>query len=208
MALAAASTPNVRPVGRTSSCGGSAWVRGKLCMAVGRRTCPSRQSRKRSTSWSSSVSDYMSSTQAPSRLKQIDRRSCTGNVNSLKLGGLPAHPLRNTRSRPATRVWVCRGSDALQADVLTVPSRCAARVAFCWKRDKTIRVPAGIMEGTAGEAAGRVQSKSTLSACGDQLARTPVRRILSQPESGGGDVQEAAANPPDQAVLQKEEVAR
>ena len=127
MALAAASTPNVRPVGRTSSCGGSAWVRGKLCMAVGRRTCPSRQSRKRSTSWSSSVSGYMSSTQAPSRLKQIDRRSCTGNVNSPKLGGLPAHPLRNTRSRPATRVWVCRGSDALQADVLTVPSRCARR---------------------------------------------------------------------------------
>ena len=170
MALAAASTPRVGPGERTSSCGGSAWVRGKLCMAVGRRTCPSRQSRKRSTSWSSSVSDYMSSTQAPSRLKQIDRRSCTGNVNSLKLGGLPAHPLRNTRSRPATRVWVCRGSDALQADVLTVPSRCAARVAFCWKRDKTIRVPAGIMEGTTGEAAGRVQSKSTLSACGDQLA--------------------------------------
>ncbi len=38
--------------------------------------------------------------------------------------------------------------------------------------------------------------------------RTPVRRILSRPESGGGDAQEAAADSPDQAVLQKEEVAR
>lgn len=56
-------------------------------MAVGRRACPSRRLRRRSTSWSSSVSDSMSSTQAPSRLKQIDGRSRTGNVNLLKLGG-------------------------------------------------------------------------------------------------------------------------
>jgi len=55
-------------------------------MAVGRRGCPSRQLRRRSTSWYSSVSDSMSSAQAPSRLKQIDGRSCTGNVNLLKLG--------------------------------------------------------------------------------------------------------------------------
>jgi hypothetical protein len=73
--------------------GGSAWVRGKLCMAVGRRACPSRQLRRRSTSWSSSVSDYTSSTLAPSRWKQIDWRLCTGNVNLLKLGGRPARPL-------------------------------------------------------------------------------------------------------------------
>jgi hypothetical protein len=73
--------------------GGSAWVRGKLCMAVGRRDCPSRQLRRRSTSWSSSVSDYTSSTLAPSRWKQIDWRLCTGNVNLLKLGGRPARPL-------------------------------------------------------------------------------------------------------------------
>src|SRR5207237_3377885 len=39
-------------------------------------------------------------------------------------------------------------------------------------------------------------------------ARTPVRPILSQVELGGGDVQEAAANSPDQAVLQEEEVVR
>jgi hypothetical protein len=67
---------------------------GKPCMAVGRRACPSRQLRRRSTSWSSSVSDCMSSTQAPSRLKQIDGRSCTGNANLLKLGGRPARLLR------------------------------------------------------------------------------------------------------------------
>ena len=73
--------------------GGSAWVRGKLCMAVGRRACPSRQLRRRSTSWSSSVSDYTSSTLAPSRWKQIDWRLCIGNVNLLKLGGRPARPL-------------------------------------------------------------------------------------------------------------------
>jgi hypothetical protein len=30
----------------------------------------------------------------PSRLKQIDGRSCTGNANLLKLGGRPARPLR------------------------------------------------------------------------------------------------------------------
>ena len=98
MALAAASTPSVRPGGRTSSCEGPAWVRGKLCMAVGRRACPSRQLRRRSTSWSSSVSDYMTSTQAPSRLKQIDGPSCTGNVNLLKLGGRPARPLKGFHS--------------------------------------------------------------------------------------------------------------
>ena len=36
-----------------------------------------------------------SSTLAPGRLKQIDWRSCTGNVNLLKLGGRPARPLRS-----------------------------------------------------------------------------------------------------------------
>ena len=35
------------------------------------------------------------STQARSRLKQIDGRSCIGNVNSLKLDGRPARPLRS-----------------------------------------------------------------------------------------------------------------
>jgi hypothetical protein len=95
MALAAANTPSVRPGGRTSSCGGSEWVKGKLWMAVGRRACPWRQSRTHSTSWSSSVSDYTSSTRAPSRSKQIDERSCTGSVNLLKLGGRPTRPLRS-----------------------------------------------------------------------------------------------------------------
>jgi hypothetical protein len=37
----------------------------------------------------------MSSAPAPSRLKRIDGRSCTGNVNLLKLGGRPARPLRS-----------------------------------------------------------------------------------------------------------------
>jgi len=64
-------------------------------MALDRRGCPSRQLRRRSTSWSSSVSDSTSGTLAPSRLKQIDWRSCTGNVNLLKLGGRPARPLRS-----------------------------------------------------------------------------------------------------------------
>jgi hypothetical protein len=63
-------------------------------MAVGRRACPSRQLRRHSTSWSSSVSGCMSSTRAPSRLKRIDGRSCTGNVNLLKLGGRPARRFR------------------------------------------------------------------------------------------------------------------
>jgi hypothetical protein len=35
--------------------------------------------------------------------------------------------------------------------------------------------------GAAGEAAGHVPSKSALSQCVDPLARTPVRRILSDP---------------------------
>jgi hypothetical protein len=68
---------------------------GKPGMAVGRPACPSRQLRRRSTSWSSSVSDCMSNTQAPSRSKQIDGRSCTGSANLLKLGGRPARPLRS-----------------------------------------------------------------------------------------------------------------
>ena len=71
-------------------------------MAVGRRACPSRQLRRRSTSWYSSVSDSMSSAQAPSRLKQIDGRSCTGNVNLLKLGwptSPSAEPRRSARLR-------------------------------------------------------------------------------------------------------------
>jgi hypothetical protein len=63
-------------------------------MPVGRRACPSRQLRRHSTSWSSSVSDCMSSARGPSRLKQIDGRSCTGNANLLKLGGRLARPLR------------------------------------------------------------------------------------------------------------------
>jgi hypothetical protein len=63
-------------------------------VAVGRRACPSRQLRRRSTSWSPRVRDCMRSTQAPSRLKQIDGRSCTGNANLLKLGGRLARPLR------------------------------------------------------------------------------------------------------------------
>jgi hypothetical protein len=63
-------------------------------MAVGRRACPWRRLRRRSTSWSSSASDYTTRTLAPSRLKQIDWRSCTGNVNLLKLGGRAARPLR------------------------------------------------------------------------------------------------------------------
>jgi len=50
--------------------------------------------------------------------------------------------------------------------------------------------------------------KAHCGRAGTSSPRTPERRILSQPESGGGDVQEAAANSPDQAVLQKEEVAR
>jgi hypothetical protein len=67
-------------------------------MAVGRRGCPSRQLRRRSTSWYSSVSDSMSSAQATSRLKQIDGRSCTGNVNLLKLGW-PTSPSAERRGR-------------------------------------------------------------------------------------------------------------
>jgi hypothetical protein len=75
-------------------------------MAVGRRACPSRQLRRRSTAWSSSVSAYMSSNQAPSRLKQIDGRSCTGNVNLLQLGwptspfAEPRRSARHPRLRP------------------------------------------------------------------------------------------------------------
>ena len=71
------------------------------------------------------------------------------------------------------------------------------------------RVPAEMIEGCRrARAAGRIPPKSALSACADLLARTPVR--VSSPDSsrGGGDVQEAVANSPDQAVLQKEEVAR
>ena len=68
---------------------------GKAMHGIRQTSLPAEAIRRRSTSWSSSVSDYTSSTVAPSRLKQIDWRSCTGNVNLLKLGGRPARPLRS-----------------------------------------------------------------------------------------------------------------
>jgi len=93
MAIPAARTPSFRSVGSTSSPEAPQWLSGKL-RVDGRRVCPSRQLRRRSRPWSSSGSDYTSGSQVASRSKQIDGRSCIGNANLLKLGGLPARPLK------------------------------------------------------------------------------------------------------------------
>src|SRR5215210_3644566 len=69
-------------------------------MAAGRRACPWRRLRRRSTSWSSSVSDYTTRTRALNRLKQIEWRSCIGNGNLLKPGGPAARPLRRLGAIP------------------------------------------------------------------------------------------------------------
>ena len=73
--------------------------------------------------------------------------------------------------------------------------------------------PPRVREGTVGEAvrrAGLPAASHRKQQARERGAapRTPVRRILSRRESGGADVEEAAADSPDQAVLQKEEVAR
>ena len=133
MAIPRASTPSLRPVGGRVRAGGSAWVRGMLCVAVGRRACPSRRLRRRSTSWSSSVSDSMSSARVLSRLKQTDGRFRTGNVNLLKLGGptsaSPEPPGVRLAARIATHSESLRWISTRRSRMLAVCSTASASVA-------------------------------------------------------------------------------
>jgi hypothetical protein len=154
-------------------------------MAVGRRACPSRQSRRRSTSWSSSASDCMSSTQAPSRLKQIDGRSCTGNVSLLKLGGRPARPLRNfattflgcqlkTNPEKATRDFVLAAEEFINQDVASDERRAVYQVALLAKmQDETLDLrPRDLRTRTCAGAIGH-----GFLSVSPPMALTPIRPL-------------------------------
>jgi hypothetical protein len=93
MALTAASTPSFRIVGRRA--------RAEAPRGSGEARHGSRQTRLPIEAIEKTLDVLVVERQrlheqrsGPSRLKQIDGRSCTGNANLLKLGGRPARPLR------------------------------------------------------------------------------------------------------------------